>query len=165
VAAVDPVLAPDVPMWVELPWTDAGRAALDELHAWRGRRRVHAKFRTGGAVVPPVGLLAERIVACHAGVPLGFKCTAGLHSAVRHDGAHGFLNVIVASGVAARGGTVSEVADELAEASADRLVAALRRVDTRGAFQSFGSCSVAEPLADLVALGLWSDAPAAGQAR
>jgi hypothetical protein len=84
VAAADPLLAPDVPVWVELPWTAAGRAALDELHARRGPRPAHAKFRTGGAVVPPVDVLAGRIVACHAGVPLGFKCTAGLHSAVRH---------------------------------------------------------------------------------
>lgn len=158
-AAVDPLLAPDVPVWVELPWTDAGLAAVAELRARRGPRSAHAKFRTGGAVVPPVAALAERIVACHAGVPLPFKCTAGLHSAVRHDDAHGFLNVLVASGVAARGGTVDEVAAVLAETSGHRLVTGLRRVDTRGAFQSFGSCSIAEPVADLVALGLWVDTP------
>ena len=71
-------------------------------------------------------------------------------------GAHGFLNVLVAAGTAARGGTAAEVAAVLAETSADRLVAALRRAGTRGAFRSFGSCSVEEPLADLVALGLWT---------
>ena len=152
-AALDPV-APDVPAWVELPWDPAGRAALDELHAWRGPRVLHAKFRTGGAVVPPVGALAERIVACHAGVPLTFKCTAGLHAAVRHGDAHGFLNVLVAAGTAARGGPVDEVAAVLGETSGDRLVTAYRRLGTNGAFQSFGSCSIDEPLADLVALGL-----------
>jgi hypothetical protein len=156
VAALDPLLAPDAPVWVELPWDAAGRAGLDELRAWRGRRPVHAKFRTGGAVVPPVDALAERIAACHSGVPLAFKCTAGLHSAVRHDGAHGFLNVLVAAGTAARGGPVDEVAAALAETSGDRLVAAFGRLGTAGAFQSFGSCSVDEPLADLVDLGLWS---------
>ncbi|MFL6129586.1 MAG: hypothetical protein ACJ73E_11040 [Mycobacteriales bacterium] len=171
VAAVDPLLAPDLPVWVELPWADPGRSALAELQARQARRAerlewperaewperpVYPKFRTGGAVVPPVGALAERIAACHHGVPLPFKCTAGLHSAVRHDDAHGFLNVLVASGVAARGGPVDEVAAALAETSADRLVAGLREVDTRGAFRSFGSCSVTEPLADLAALGLWS---------
>jgi hypothetical protein len=156
VAAVSRLLAPDVPVWVELPWTDSGRAALDELHARRGPRLVPAKFRTGGAVVPPVDALAERIVACHVGVPLVFKCTAGLHSAVRHGEAHGFLNILVASGVAARGGTVGQVTAVLAESSGDRLVTGLRRAGTQGAFRSFGSCSIAEPLADLVALGLWS---------
>jgi hypothetical protein len=154
--SLDAAVAPDVPAWVELPWDSAGRAALDGLRGWRGPRPVHAKFRTGGAVVPPADALAERIAACHAGVPLPFKCTAGLHSAVRHDGAHGFLNVLVASGTAARGGPVAEVAAALAETSGDRLVAELRRLGTAGAFRSFGSCSVDEPLADLVALGLWS---------
>jgi hypothetical protein len=148
--------AADVPAYVELPWSEPGRAALDELRGRRGPGVLHAKFRTGGAVVPPVDALAERIVACHAGGPLAFKCTAGLHSAVRHDGSHGFLNVLVASGTAARGGTVDEVAAALAETSGERLVAALYRLGTVGAFRSFGSCSVEEPLADLVALGLWS---------
>jgi hypothetical protein len=156
VGSLDPVVAADVPVYVELPWDAVGRAALDDLHAWRGPRRLPAKFRTGGAVVPPADALAERIVACHVGVPLAFKCTAGLHSAVRHDGEHGFLNVLVASGTAARGGTVDEVAAVLAETSGDRLVIALRRLGTTGAFHSFGSCSIAEPLADLVALGLWA---------
>ncbi|HZB51597.1 MAG TPA: hypothetical protein VE547_21090 [Mycobacteriales bacterium] len=153
-AALD--LDPDVPAYLELPWTAAGRAALDELRARRGPRILHAKFRTGGAVVPPVDALAERIVACHRGVPVGFKCTAGLHAAVRHDDAHGFLNVLVAAGTAARGAPVAEVAAVLAETSADRLVARLREADTTGAFHSFGSCSITEPLADMVALGLWS---------
>jgi len=144
-----PDLPPGVTVWVEVPWAGASLGGLRE-------RGAGAKFRTGGAVVPPVEALAERIVSCHAGVPLPFKCTAGLHSAVRHGGAHGFLNVLVASGTAARGGTVAEVAAVLAETSADRLVAELRRAGTRGAFRSFGSCSVDEPLADLVALGLWT---------
>lgn len=156
VAATAAALDPGAPAYVELPWTAAGRVALDELRGWRGPGVLHAKFRTGGAVVPPVDALAERIVACHTGGPVGFKCTAGLHSAVRHDGAHGYLNVLVAAGTAARGGTVGDVAAVLAETSADRLVAARRRLDTDGAFHSFGSCSITEPLDDLVALGLWS---------
>jgi len=155
VGSLGPAVAPEVPAWVELPWDAAGRVALDELRAWRGPREVHAKFRTGGAVVPPVEALAERIAACHAGVPVAFKCTAGLHSAVRHHSAHGFLNVLVAAGTAARGGPVPEVAAVLAETSGERLVAGLRRLGTAGAFRSFGSCSVDEPLADLIALGLW----------
>ena len=155
-AALDELLPADVPAWVEVPWDAAGRSALDELHAWRGPRVLQAKLRTGGAVVPPVDALAERIAACHTGVPLGFKCTAGLHAAVRHGDAHGFLNVLVGAGTAARGGTVGQVAAVLAETSGERLVAAYRRLDTNGAFRSFGSCSIDEPLADLVALGLWA---------
>jgi hypothetical protein len=155
-AALDEVLPPDVPAWVELPWDDAGRVALDELRGWRGSRTLLAKLRTGGAFVPTVDALAERVVACHAGVPLAFKCTAGLHAAVRHGDAHGFLNVLVAAGTAARGGTVADVAAVLGETAGDRLVGAYRRLGTNGAFRSFGSCSIDEPLADLVALGLWS---------
>ena len=48
-AAVDPLLAPDVPVWLELPWTDAGLAAVGELRARRGpraARRVGAGGRT-----------------------------------------------------------------------------------------------------------------------
>ncbi len=88
-----------------------------------------------------------------------FKCTAGLHRAVRHDpeggGAHGFLNVLVATQVLWDGGSVADAIEILEQ----RDGTALASGDTSSArrwFTSFGSCSVTEPLDDLIALGLIS---------
>jgi hypothetical protein len=111
-----------------------------------------AKIRCGGERVPSVDELAEFIRGCRErGLP--FKATAGLHHAVRQNGAHGFLNVLAAA-----------VFDEaaLAEEDAD----AFRVTETefrwrdraappsRGLFVSFGSCSFFEPVDELKALGL-----------
>jgi hypothetical protein len=87
------------------------------------------------------------IAACReAGVP--FKCTAGLHHAVRHDDEHGFLNILAAT--TAPAGAIASV---LAEEDAAKL-------DVTGAdrslFVGFGSCSWREPVDDLVELGLLS---------
>lgn len=130
--------------------------------------RFRAKLRTGGTVAqafPSEEELAGFIVGCVVrGLP--FKCTAGLHEAARHtDPAtgfehHGFINVLAATHAACQGGDVAEVAAVLAERSARRLAGMLRDLDTdaviraRAAFTGYGTCSIAEPLADLVALGL-----------
>ena len=127
-----------------------------------------AKLRTGGTVAqafPTEEELAGFIVGCVVrGLP--FKCTAGLHEAVRHtDPAtgfehHGFLNILTATHSACQGGDVAEVAAVLAERSAGRLADVLRGLEpdaairARAAFTGYGTCSIAEPLADLVALGL-----------
>lgn len=127
-----------------------------------------AKLRTGGTVAqafPTEEELAGFIVGCVVrGLP--FKCTAGLHGAVRHtDPAtgfehHGFLNILTATHAACQGGDVAEVAAVLAERSADRLADVLRDLEpdavirARAAFTGYGTCSIAEPLAELVALGL-----------
>ena len=87
------------------------------------------------------------IAACReAGVP--FKATAGLHHAVRHDGEHGFLNLLAAT--AAPSGGIEAV---LAEEDAAKLD--LTGAD-RSLFVGFGSCSWREPVDDLVELGLLS---------
>ena len=86
-----------------------------------------------------------------------FKATAGLHRAVRHDpeggGAHGFLNVLVATQVLWDGGSVDDATAALEQrdgaALADADISSARRWLT-----SFGSCSVTEPLEDLISLGL-----------
>ena len=92
-----------------------------------------------------------------------FKCTAGLHHAVRHRDHetgfehHGFLNVLLATRLAFDGGTPAEVARVLDDHYANDLVALARQADLAGArrwFTSYGSCSVTEPLDDLVGLGL-----------
>jgi len=85
------------------------------------------------------------IAACReAGVP--FKCTAGLHHAVRRGEEHGFLNVLAAT-TAPPGGIGAVLAEE--DAAALDVAGADRKL-----FVGFGSCSWKEPVDDLVALGL-----------
>jgi hypothetical protein len=155
-----------------------------------------AKFRTGGVtpeLIPSSGDLARGIWRASAGdVP--FKTTAGLHHPVRGDYAltyeadsaratmHGFLNVFIASAVAARlararreaGADMGPVPDGLRELLDERDPARLGieaeaitwrdcRLDLdaieqarRSTALSFGSCSFEEPLEDLQTLGLVS---------
>ncbi|GAB3221807.1 hypothetical protein GCM10027447_07970 [Glycomyces halotolerans] len=122
------------------------------------------KFRTGGPSAeffPPPEVLAESIVACSRR-SLRFKLTAGLHRAVRHrDEAtgfvhHGFLNVLAAAAEASRGADVSEVAGILASTDAGDLTERARAMidRPRPAWAGFGSCSIDEPLEDLIELSL-----------
>ena len=124
-----------------------------------------AKLRTGGLraeLFPTDDEVADFIVACvERSVP--YKCTAGLHQAVRHTDPvsgfehHGFLNLVVATAWAVSGGPVREA---LAEARPETLAAEAAAIDpataraARAAFVSYGSCSIDEPLTDLRHLGL-----------
>jgi hypothetical protein len=152
---------PEVRLHVELPRSAGWREALDVL-AGAGRG---AKLRTGGLtqeLFPSDAELAAFVLACreHA-VP--FKCTAGLHHAVRYTDPdtgfrhHGVLNILVAT---ARAVTNARVEQALAEDRPDALAAEAAAIDpataaaTRALFASYGSCSVDEPVADLRALGL-----------
>ena len=139
VAPHDPNVAPEV--YVED--TD-----LDEI-AQLGLR---AKIRCGGERVPTVDELAEFVRGCRQrGLP--FKATAGLHHAVRRDGAHGFLNVLAAAVF-----DEDALAEEDAEAFRITETAFLWRdrsaPPSRGLFVSFGSCSFFEPVDELKALRL-----------
>ena len=150
----------DVTVYVEVP-RDARRERVVEALA--GTPYL-AKLRTGGVradLHPDEAELAAAVVALvRAGVP--FKATAGLHHAVRNTDPrtgfeqHGFLNLLAATGAAAGAADVGEVAGLLAERDPGRVVAAVRRLDpsVRGWFRSFGTCSIAEPVAELEAL--WS---------
>lgn len=152
-----------VPVYVELPTLGSGPdpgsawlAAADEVAA----REFRLKFRTGGldaSAYPSSAVLAGWIdAALDRETP--FKCTAGLHRAVRHTGEdgfehHGFLNLLVATRQAWDGAGRDEVVATLEERSGDALdTAELERA--RRWFTSFGSCSVSEPLDDLITLGL-----------
>jgi hypothetical protein len=129
-----------------------------------------AKIRCGGAsagAFPPPEAVAAFVCACvHAGVP--FKATAGLHHPIRHvDVAtgfhmHGFLNLLAAAcaGYAKEAGE-QELTALLAEEDPAAVLAALARFDlaavegTRaGLLHAYGSCSIAEPVDDLRALGV-----------
>ena len=153
----------EVPVYVELPATPAegGWLAAADVVA---EAELRIKFRTGGleaAAFPSAQVLAGWIdAALDRETP--FKCTAGLHNAVRHTGEdgfehHGFVNVLVATRRAFDGAALDEVVEVLAQREGARLVAEAAELDLAGArrwFTSFGSCSVAEPLADLRELGL-----------
>lgn len=135
------------------------------------------KMRTGGtqpSAIPEAAHIAEFIVACRdAGVP--FKATAGLHHPVRHFDAemgaatYGFLNVFVAAALAAvdhadESDLLPVLLEENVDAfsfSGDELRWRDRRLGIddiertrRDRAVSFGSCSFAEPVDDLAALGL-----------
>jgi hypothetical protein len=178
VAAVDAargdgLLEEEVPVFVELPPTALDRgpaagwlAAADEV-AMLAEDGFRLKLRTGGTEAdrfPTAATLAAWIdAALDRETP--FKCTAGLHHAVRTTDPdtgfehHGFLNVLLATRAAFDGAATDEVVALLEER--DGTVLAGRRDDLPGArrwFTSFGSCSVSEPLDDLTALGLLEDA-------
>ena len=165
-ARADGRLDDHVPVHVEIPpdcSPGAWLAAADEVAAQEFR----LKFRTGGldgGAFPPARTLAGWIdAALDRETP--FKCTAGLHHAVRHTGPaesggfehHGFLNVLVATRLAFDGASPDEVVELLERRDGDALATEAGALDLAGArrwFTSFGSCSVDQPLADLVALGL-----------
>lgn len=126
------------------------------------------KFRLGGTsadAFPDEGEVAQAISASVA-KNLPFKCTAGLHRALRHRDPrtgfehHGFLNILLATAVAERGGDEAEIIDALTLRDEKAMVARVLGLDrdhahsVREHFLSYGSCSVTEPLDDLVTLGL-----------
>jgi hypothetical protein len=147
----------DVPLFIEIPGpaTAAWLTAADEVAACGHR----LKLRLGNvdhALVPDSPTVATWIDAA-LDRETRFKATAGLHRAVRHDpeggGSHGFLNVMAATTALWDGGSVADATEVLEQ----RDGAALAGADLSSArrwFTSFGSCSVTEPLDDLIALGL-----------
>lgn len=151
--------------YAELPLTWGLLAALDTLAEARAAgTAVGAKFRTGGLAAelfPTPVELAAVICACRDRA-LPFKLTAGLHNALRHTDPetgfvhHGFLNVLVATAVAADGAEVAEVAEVLAATDPVPLIepARARRDLARPLWKGFGSCSIIEPLTDLIRIGL-----------
>ena len=156
-----------VPIYVEVPAGPGRDAAFDRLAAlsFAGLR---AKIRTGGTearAFPDEPTLASALLGC-VRRRLPFKLTAGLHHAVRHTDRdtgfehHGFLNVLVAVAAAQAGAGHRLVTGVLAERNPATLVnaAAVLTDDeqraVRAAFVSFGTCSIHEPVADLVDLGL-----------
>jgi hypothetical protein len=140
-----------------------------------------AKVRTGGLTpesIPAVEELADFL--CRAAERrLAFKATAGLHHPVRSDQPltytadaprgvmHGFVNMFLAAAFAWRGADRSIVLGILSETDSDAFqfrndegrwqdhrVTTEEIAEARREFaHSFGSCSFAEPIADLRKLG------------
>lgn len=164
VDALDAALPIGVLAYVELPFGPGLRAAAQAV-ADAGHR---VKLRTGGTVAtafPDERSLGEALTTCvRIGVPI--KLTAGLHSATRHRNPdtgfehHGFLDVLLAVAAALDGEDVDDVVRVLAERDPAALAEQVRALTddqlaaARLQFVSFGTCSTAEPLADLHALGL-----------
>ncbi|MEU7929935.1 hypothetical protein [Micromonospora echinofusca] len=152
-------------VYAELPLTFGLMGALDALAAARADGvPVAAKFRTGGLAAelfPTPAELAAVICACRDR-DLPFKLTAGLHQAVRHLDPetgfthHGFVNVLAATLAAAGGAPVARVAELLTAADPRPLVqyAEAGLAEPRPLWIGFGSCSILEPLTDLIRLGL-----------
>ncbi|GAA2564812.1 hypothetical protein [Streptomyces lienomycini] len=162
-AALRPLTTGDpagVTVYVEVP-RDERRA---ELIGRLADSPCLAKFRTGGTradLYPDERELAHAVLLA-VRAKVAFKATAGLHHAVRNTDPrtrseqHGHLNLLAATGAALDGATEEETAAVLAERDAPAvaaLVAALSP-EVRQAFRSFGTCSIAEPVTELAALGL-----------
>lgn len=177
VARIVDALPAGVECYCEIPIASAPSATLDALKAFGLRAKLRMggvtpeAFPAAGAVVSMLQDLIERDIP--------FKATAGLHHPVRSlhkltyasdsiSGVmHGFLNLLAAAALLRNGGAAADAVRALEEQHAhafriseDELgwrdfawtseqVASLRR----DCFVNFGSCSFAEPIADLEALG------------
>jgi hypothetical protein len=155
----------DLRVYAEIPLSWGLLSALDSVaEARAGGLAIAPKFRVGGLAAelfPTPVELAAVICACRDR-ELPFKLAAGLRHATRHTDPetgfthHGFLNVLIASVVAAEGGEVAEVAEALAATHPVPLVEPARahRDVSRPLFAGFGGANVVEPLTELVRLGL-----------
>jgi hypothetical protein len=153
----------DVQVYVEPPrvidWPGHGwLAAVDEL----ALRELPLKFRTGGVTGDAFPTSVELAASISAALDreLPFKCTAGLHHAVRQTDPdtgfthHGFLNVLAATRACLDGRSTEAVLEQV---DAGAVLAGLdddALLRTRRWFTGFGSCSILEPHDDLVELGL-----------
>jgi hypothetical protein len=139
--------APGVEVFCEVPLDEGWRDTLAAVAAAGAK----GKLRCGGQYVPAVEEVAAFFAAARdLGVP--FKATAGLHHAVRSEREHGFLNLLTAADRAAAGAAEAELRAILATTDVNEL--GTGSAGGRALFVSIGSCSFAEPVEDLQALGL-----------
>jgi hypothetical protein len=162
-------LPADLPAFIEHRRTPGWMEAVQRIGAARERGvPVGAKLRTGGPtpeLVPGADEVAAFLKLC-VEARLPFKCTAGMHHAVRHhDPApeHGFLNVLLATADLLQG--LDRAADTVRSEDAQALAArarALPDADARAVrelFVSYGSCDIHTPSTELIKLGLIGEEP------
>ena len=161
---------PDLEVYAEIPLSWGLLLALDTVQsARRDGLRIAPKFRVGGLAAelfPTPVELAAVICACRDR-ELPFKLTAGVRHALRHTDPetgfthHGYLNVLVASIVAADGGEVAEVAEALGATHPIPLTEPARaRLDgPRPLWTGFGMPDVTGPITELTRLGLLNGGP------
>ena len=150
----------------ELPhvWLDDHRLVTAAVTA--SKTGLSLKLRTGGTApeaFPSVAAVARFVAAC-VGHGVAFKCTAGLHHAVRHhDPAsglthHGFANVLLATHLALAGAPADAIVSALDERRPARIADRLNEVgpaeaaSIRRMFLSYGSCDTLTPVEDIVDL-------------
>ncbi|GAB3836142.1 hypothetical protein [Kribbella italica] len=152
--------------YVEIGLAGAWERALDVV----ADAGYNAKLRTGGldaSLFPTSDQVAAFITAC-LDREVAFKCTAGLHNAVRHTAAgtgfehHGFLNVLLATRASLDGAGLDDLRALLDERDGETLATTAKTLtdqqaeSTRRWFTAYGSCSITEPYDDLHALDLLS---------
>jgi hypothetical protein len=128
--------------------------------------RAGAKLRCGGleaGAFPSSGAVASFIEAC-VRLDVPFKATAGLHQPLRHWDAeigafhHGFLNLLAATALAARGAPPGQLVGSLEiegpDAWRELAISTAELKTARRWFRAFGTCSIEEPLEGLAAIGL-----------
>ncbi|MGH3412640.1 MAG: hypothetical protein ACRDPH_06140 [Marmoricola sp.] len=161
----DGLLADETEVYLEPPRRyDASRLAALDVVADAGLR---LKFRTGGVTADAFPDSTELATCIEQALDreTPYKCTAGLHHALRHRDPetgfehHGFLNVLLATRASLDEGT-DAARTALEETDPGVVTAALLAysvealASARRWFTSFGSCSVLEPLEELLDLGL-----------
>ncbi|UYM03535.1 hypothetical protein [Solicola gregarius] len=156
--------AVEVPRTYDRQPTGSWWEALDVIAAAEHR----LKLRTGGEHpdAHPSEQELARFIDAALDRECAFKLTAGLHHAVRNTDAehgyeqHGFCNVLLATRALFDGATTEDAEQLLAVRDADQVAAELRGWDDSAAtsarrwFTSLGSCSIAEPVADLTEMEL-----------
>jgi hypothetical protein len=146
-------LAPEV--YAEVEVDGVLEARLDAI-ASQGLR---AKVRCGGASVPTSGGLARFLRGCRER-GIAYKATAGLHHALRRDGAHGFLNLLAAAVFGDEEDALEETEPNAFALERDAFswrgrrasAVEIARARNEGLF-AIGSCSFFEPIEELEALG------------
>lgn len=166
----------DLPIYVEIPRADGWLQLLRGAMAAVARAKFGAKIRCGGftaAAFPASEEIAAFLRATfEENVP--FKATAGLHHPVRRrDPAtgftmHGFLNILAATMFIRDGALDEEIVEILEERDENAFSLAPDsfswrhrsasvnqiQVTRSNGFIAYGSCSIEEPVGDLIALGM-----------
>ncbi|MCP3974385.1 MAG: hypothetical protein GY720_07825 [bacterium] len=176
---VSAVAMPFFEVKLSAQWGHGIRNAIAALAKHRRiiRRPLGAQLRCGGVVpeaFPTPDQVVEFVLAC-VEHDLPFKATAGLHHPIRHHDSelgvmrHGFVNLLTATAFARAGfdreqllevvGETDPAAFALTTAAAswrDHRVRVRDLTRVREQFAAYGSCSFAEPVEDLAALGMIS---------
>ncbi|MEU4233237.1 hypothetical protein AB0F17_53885 [Nonomuraea sp. NPDC026600] len=155
-----------VAVYVEAP--RPGHAEWPATAQAIARHGARFKFRTGGteASAFPADLEVATWIQTAVALDVPFKCTAGLHNAIRHTGGstgfehHGYLNILLATLRASRGAKLEDLVDVVAQRDPGAIAGEVKAafppdlLAARERFVSYGSCSIMEPLGDLADLGL-----------
>lgn len=177
IARIVQCIPPDLTTYFEVPFNPHASETLEAIYAAGAR----VKLRMGGIVADafPPALTVANMLKALADRRIPFKATAGLHHPVRSRHPftyapdspsglmHGFLNLCCSAALLYFGGDVSQAVllldeqdpgawhitpDAIAWRNVRWSTDQLRSVREKF-FISFGSCSFAEPMDDLEALG------------